>query len=137
VAGTLTGPLFQGGRLLASYRATSAAWDEAVERYQQATLQAFAEVSNALVAHQKLSGVRTERAATVEALQTSVSLSLDRYNDGIATYFEVLDAEQQLFPAELDLARTQRDQLVAVVALYRTLGGGWELDVPDWTVAAK
>ena len=133
IGGSLAGPIFQGGRLLASYRATSAAWDEAVERYEQATLQAFAEVSNALVAHQKLKGVHADRGETVEALQTSVALSLQRYNDGVANYFEVLDAEQQLFPAELDLARTQRDQLVAVVTLYRALGGGWGLAVPDWS----
>src|SRR5436309_8921198 len=60
VAGSLAGPLFQGGRLLASYRASSAAWDEAVERYQQATLRAFAEVSSALVSQQKLKGVHAE-----------------------------------------------------------------------------
>jgi len=62
----------------------------------------------------------------VEELQTSVSLSLQRYNDGIASYFEVLEAQQQYFPAELILARTQRDELVAVVELYRALGGGWQ-----------
>ena len=135
IGGTLTGPLFQGGRLLASYRVSSSAWDEAVERYQQGTLQAFAEVSNALAAHQKLSAVRADRDETVKSLRTSVTLSLQRYNDGIANYFEVLEAEQQLFPAELDLARTQRDQLVAVVSLYRTLGGGWQLGVADWAVA--
>ncbi len=133
VAGSLAGPLFQGGRLLASYRANSAAWDEAVERYQQATLRAFAEVSSALVSQEKLKGVHADRDETVKALQTSVALSLQRYNDGIANYFEVLEAEQQLFPAELDLARTQRDELVAVVTLYRTLGGGWQLAVPDWS----
>jgi len=135
IGGSLAGPLFQGGRLLASYRSSSAAWEEAVERYEQATLQAFAEVSNALVARQKLKGVHAERAETVTALQTSVALSLQRYNDGIASYFEVLEAEQQLFPAELDLARTQRDELVAVVTLYRALGGGWRLAVPDWSAA--
>jgi len=135
IGGSLAGPLFQGGRLLASYRATSAAWDEAVERYQQATLQAFAEVSNALVTHQKLKGVHADRDETTKALQTSVALSLQRYNDGVANYFEVLEAEQQLFPAELDLARTQRDELVAVVTLYRALGGGWRLDVPGWSAA--
>src|SRR5216117_2723223 len=135
IGGSLAGPLFQGGRLLASYRASSAAWEEAVERYEQATLQAFAEVSNALVARQKLKGEHAERAETVKALQTSVALSLQRYNDGIASYFEVLEAEQQLFPAELDLARTQRDELVAVVTLYRALGGGWRLAVPDWSAA--
>jgi len=133
IGGSLAGPLFQGGRLLASYRASSAGWDEAVERYQQATLRAFAEVSNALVAQQKLKGVHAERDETVKALQTSVALSLQRYNDGIASYFEVLEAEQQLFPAELDLARTERDELVAVVTLYRALGGGWRLAVPDWS----
>jgi outer membrane protein, multidrug efflux system len=136
IAGSLSGPLFQGGRLLANYRVTSAAWDEAVERYQQATLQAFAEVSNALVAYEKLKGERVDREATVKALQTSVALSLQRYSDGIANYFEVLEAEQQLFPAELDLARTQRDELVTVVTLYRTLGGGWALATPDWSAVA-
>src|SRR5436309_186330 len=135
IGGSLAGPLFQGGRLLASYRASSAGWDEAVERYQQATLRAFAEVSNALVAQQKLKGVHAERDETVKALQTSVALSLQRYTDGIESYFEVLEAEQQLFPAELDLARTQRDELVAVVTLYRALGGGWRLDVPGWSAA--
>src|SRR5436309_683626 len=95
------------------------------------------EVSNALVAQQKLKGVHADRDETVKALQTSVALSLQRYNDGIANYFEVLEAEQQLFPAELDLARTQRDELVAVVSLYRTLGGGWQLAVPDWSAAPE
>jgi multidrug efflux system outer membrane protein len=133
IAGSLAGPIFQGGRLLASYRASSAAWDEAVERYQQATLRAFAEVSNALIAHEKLKGVRADRDETVKALQTSVALSLQRYNDGIASYFEVLEAEQQLFPAELDRSRTRRDERLAVVALYRALGGGWRLTLPDWS----
>ena len=136
VGGTITGPVFQGGRLLANYRVSTAAWDEAVERYQQSTLQAFAEVSDALVTHRKLKAVRIDRDATVKSLQTSVTLSLQRYNDGIANYFEVLDAEQQLFPAQLDLARTQRDELVAVVTLYRALGGGWKLGVAEWTAAA-
>ncbi len=45
----------------------------------------------------------------------------------------MLEAEQQLFPAELDLARTQRDQLGAVVTLYRALGGGWDVPVPAWS----
>jgi multidrug efflux system outer membrane protein len=128
----VTGPLFQGGRLLANYRVSSAAWDEAVERYQQGTLQAFAEVSSAIVAHQKLKGVRADRDEAVKALRTSVTLSLQRYSDGIANYFEVLEAQQQLFPAELELARTQRDELVAVVTLYRALGGGWKLGIADW-----
>ncbi len=133
IGGSITGPIFQGGRLLASYRVSSAAWDEAVERYQQATLEAFGEVSSALVEHENLKSVRVDRDATVKELQTSVDLSLKRYNDGVASYFEVLEAQQQLFPAELELARTRRDELLAVVTLYRALGGGWRLDHPaDW-----
>ncbi len=124
--GTLTGPLFQGGRLLANYRAGNARLDESIQRYHQVALQAFAEVSGSLVSHQKLKGVRVMREDTVQQLQTSVRLSLQRYNDGIASYFEVLEAQQQYFPAALSLARTQRDELVAIVDLYRALGGGWQ-----------
>jgi outer membrane protein, multidrug efflux system len=54
-----------------------------------------------------------------------VELSRDRYSAGKADYFEVLEAQQQLFPAQRALARTQRDQLLACVALYRALGGSW------------
>jgi outer membrane protein, multidrug efflux system len=132
LSGSLAGPLFQGGRLLANYEATRAQWEEAAEHYQQTVLQSFREVSDTLVTRTKLRRVRGEREDTVSALETSVTLSLQRYNDGIANYFEVLEAQQQLFPAEIGLARTQRDELAAVVTLYRALGGGWQLDVRDW-----
>jgi len=126
VGGSLTGPLFQGGRLLANYRAASAQLDEAIQHYEQVALQAFSEVSDSLVTHEKLKGIRVKHEETVEQLGISVALSLQRYNDGIANYFEVLEAQQQFFPAELNLAQTQRDELVAIVALYRALGGGWQ-----------
>ena len=51
----------------------------------------------------------------------------------LSTYFEVLEAQQQLFPAQIELARTMRDQLTVVVLLYRALGGGWNLEVEEWT----
>ena len=60
------------------------------------------------------------------ALETAVKLSSERYVAGKASYYEVLEAQQQLFPAELNLARTQRDQLLATVELYKALGGGWQ-----------
>lgn len=135
VAGTLAGPIFQGGRLLASYRATKAEWEASVQDFQQTTLNAFAEVSNALVLEEKLKDVRREKETQVRALGKSVDLSLERYNEGISTYYEVLEAQQQLFPAQLTLAQTIRNQLVAVVVLYRTLGGGWSLPVDQWDPA--
>ena len=62
------------------------------------------------------------------AYQEAVRLANIRYNSGLSAYFEVLDAQQQLFPAEISLAQTRRDQLVAVVNLYRALGGGWQAE---------
>ena len=132
LAGTVTGPIFQGGRLLANYRASKAAWDETVQQYASTTLNAFAEVSNTLVAHEKLKAIRAEKERQVAALQEAVDVSLERYTVGTSTYFEVLEAQQQLFPAQNALARTTRDQLTVVVLLYRALGGGWNLGVEDW-----
>jgi len=68
----------------------------------------------------------------VVALKQSVDLSLLRYRAGRASYFEVLEAQQLLFPAEDALAQAQRDQLLAVVDLYKALGGGWNLSDTQW-----
>src|SRR6266478_2274722 len=62
----------------------------------------------------------------VTALATAVKISSERYVAGKASYYEVLEAQQQLFPSQINLARTQRDQLLAVVTLYKDLGGGWQ-----------
>jgi len=65
-------------------------------------------------------------------LKQAVDLSLLRYRAGRASYFEVLEAQQLLFPAEDALAQAQRDQLLAVVDLYKALGGGWNLSDTQW-----
>ncbi len=83
-------------------------------------------MSDALTAQAKLVEQRAALEKEVAALQDAVQLSLLRYNTGYAYYFEVLEAEQQLYPAEDALAQTQRDQLLAVVSLYKALGGGWQ-----------
>jgi multidrug efflux system outer membrane protein len=70
------------------------------------------------------------------ALQHSSDLALQRYDSGRASYFEVLEAQQQLFPAEYTLAQTQRDQLIAVVNLYKALGGGWSGTAGDHAAPA-
>ncbi len=126
VAAEGTGPLFQGGRLVGQYRQSKAEREETKLRYQQTILNAFREVSDALVAREQLSEVREHQAHQVDALEQAVRLSSERYVAGKASYYEVLEAQQQLFPAELDLARTERDQLLAIVSLYKALGGGWQ-----------
>jgi multidrug efflux system outer membrane protein len=126
--GEVAGPIFQGGLRLAQYRAEKAAWEASKASYEQSVLTALAEVSDALVAQQKLALEREQRERQVGALRESVRLALLRYRQGLAGYYEVLDAQQQLFPAERLLARVERDQLTTVVQLYRALGGGWNLE---------
>jgi multidrug efflux system outer membrane protein len=128
VAAQAAGPIFQGGRLLYGYRAAKAQWEEARLQYQQNVLIALGEVSNALVARQKLAQQRDQDARAVAALQESVRLSTIRYLGGLASYIEVLDAQLQLFPAENALARAERDLLLTTVQLYKALGGGWWMD---------
>ncbi len=125
LGGSLLGPLFQGGRLYYNYQGSVAAWEESKLAYEQSVLNALGEVSNALVARRRFDAVRVELEREVLALQESVRLANLRFTGGLASYFEVLEAQQQLFPAENSLARTQLNQLVSVVQLYRALGGGW------------
>jgi multidrug efflux system outer membrane protein len=73
-----------------------------------------------------LSEIRDQQVIEVTSLEKAVKLSTERYLTGKANYYEVLEAQQQLFPAQLNLARTQRDELLAVVTLYKSLGGGWK-----------
>jgi multidrug efflux system outer membrane protein len=120
------GPIFEGGRLVGQYRQAKAARDEARLHFQQSVLSAFREVSDALIVREQLAQIREQQAREVKALERAVRVSTERYLAGKASYYEVLEAQQQLFPAELNLARTQRDQLLAVVALYKALGGGWQ-----------
>ena len=128
---SLLGPLFTFGRTWYTWRATEAATEAAAEDYAQAMLEALREVSNALAAREKLARVRAEQERAVRALDESLATARKRYVGGLSTYIEVLDAQQQLFPAENALAQTRRDELLAVVAIYRALGGGWSQATPD------
>jgi multidrug efflux system outer membrane protein len=132
IAGGFAGPLFQGGRLIESYHAQQAFWNGTIAQYKQTVLIAFQEVADALIAQQTLVDQRAALTHQVAALREAVNLSLLRYTAGRASYFEVLEAEQLLFPTEDALAQTQRDQLLAVVNLYKALGGGWSLSDVEW-----
>jgi outer membrane protein, multidrug efflux system len=122
----LVGPIFTGGRLTGEYEAQESRWKQAKANYEQTVLNALGEVSNALVGQQKLTEIRTQRELAVQELQSSVGLSLDRYLVGAASYFEVLQAEEQFYFSQQALVQTQVDQLINIVQLYRALGGGWQ-----------
>jgi outer membrane protein, multidrug efflux system len=133
IGANLAGPIFQGGRLQSAYHAQQAFWDQSIAQYKQTVTAAFQETSDALIAQQTLGGQREALQQQVASLREAVDLSLQRYDNGRASYFEVLEAEQQLYPTEDALAQTQRNQLVAVVNLYKALGGGWNLKDAEWT----
>jgi multidrug efflux system outer membrane protein len=119
--------------LKAAVQAQQAFWDESIAQYKQTVTVAFRETSDALIAQQTLVAQRDALEGQVKANREAVDLAMQRYTGGRASYFEVLDAEQSLFPSEDALAQTQRDQLVAVVSLYKALGGGWNLKDEEWS----
>ena len=114
---------------MGQYRQAKGVKNQTTLQFQQTALNAFREVSDALVSRQQLVEIRMYQAHEVHALEQAVKLSSERYVAGKASYYEVLEAQQQLFPSELNLARTQRDQLLAVVSLYKALGGGWQAEM--------
>lgn len=132
VAGNAAGPLFQGFALLNQYRGSKAFWEETRARYEQTVLTAFAEVSDVLTAETKLVEARRHQEEAVRAYEESVRISRIRYDSGLASYYEVLEAQQLLFPAQITLAQLQLRQLLTVVTLYGALGGGWDIPVADW-----
>jgi outer membrane protein, multidrug efflux system len=132
VAGALSGPLFNAGRTLGNYRASRAQWEQAKLQYEQAVLTALREVSDALTALGKLSDAETGQERAVKALEEAVGHAMDRYTYGLASYFEVLEAQQQLYPAQSTLAQIRRDRLLTHVRLYKALGGGWSLTDTEW-----
>jgi len=133
IGGGLLTPVFQGRRLREQYRAAVARWEQARVLYERSVTNAFGEVSTALVAYQKFAEVERERAREVNAYREAFRLSNLRYVAGLSDYLEVLQTQQQLFPAEILLAQARYNRLATLVQLYRTLGGGWQLADPQWS----
>jgi len=122
----LLGPIFNAGRLRNQRRVAVAQFEQALAQYEQSVTRALADASTSLVTVEKLAAAETQRERALRANEEAVRLATLRYDSGFSAYFEVLDAMQQLFSAQNNLARTRRDRLVALVQLYRALGGGWQ-----------
>jgi multidrug efflux system outer membrane protein len=122
---TVTLPIFTGGRNRANLALVEAQQRETLLRYEQAIQQAFREVEDALVAHGKAREALVENEAAVRASREALTVAELRYAAGRTGYLDVLDAQRTVLAAELAQSRTLRAQLVAVVQLYRALGGGW------------
>ena len=126
LAGTLTQPIFEGGRLKSGVRLAEAQNEQLLLAYQQAIQGAFRDVSNALVAYRKNREFRIQQQNLVDSARDAARLSEIRFKAGSTDYLEVLTNETNSFSAELALAQAQGSELSALVQLYQALGGGWE-----------
>jgi multidrug efflux system outer membrane protein len=122
----VTQPIFTAGRIKSGVRLAQAERDQARIAYERSIQTAFREVADALIAHQRTRESRFEQAKLVTALEDRKRLAYVRYQDGVDTQLNALDADRDLFQAELTLAQIRNNELVSVVQLYKALGGGWE-----------
>ena len=134
IAAGLVGPLFQGGRLRSEYDVAYAQWDQSRVLYERTVTSAFAETTTVLYARQKFAASVQELERTTGQYREMVRLSNLRYNSGLSNYFEVLYAMQLLYPAELALVISRVRLLNDYVDIYKALGGGWNIQTPDWTI---
>ncbi|MFN7994967.1 MAG: efflux transporter outer membrane subunit [Bryobacteraceae bacterium] len=122
----LTQPIFEAGRLRSNVRLTEAQQQEALLTYSQAIQTAFRQVSDALIAYQKDRDFTAHQERLTAAAQDAARLSDMRYRAGATSYLEVLTSQTNWFSAQLNLARAQLNERLALVQLYAALGGGWE-----------
>jgi multidrug efflux system outer membrane protein len=122
----VTQPIFTAGRLKSNVKLAEAERDSALVQYEKTIQTAFSEVSNALIAHQRTRESRVEQEKLVLALQDRTRLAYVRYRGGVDTQLNALDADRDLFQAELSLAQIRLGELLSVVQLYKALGGGWQ-----------
>lgn len=130
--GTITGPIFTGGRLDAQMAAAKADWDASRQIYEQTMLVALREVADALIERQSVELARIDLATSVADYAASIDLVTARYLNGLSPYFEVIIWQERLFPAQLDLAEMEGQRRKSLVKLYLALGGGWQLKTDEW-----
>jgi multidrug efflux system outer membrane protein len=122
----LAQPIFTAGRIKSNVRFARADQELALADYDQTIQTAFREVSDALIAYRKVKEVRIQQELLVSTLKDRSELAYLRYEGGVDTLLNALDADRDLFQAELDLTLTRRNELLSLVLLYKALGGGWQ-----------
>jgi multidrug efflux system outer membrane protein len=125
VAPTAFQAIFHAGQIRNQVRFTEAQKREMLITYQRTIYTALREVSDALVGFDRLREERTQQEHLVTTLEDTVRLSELRYRGGLDSYLQVLDSQRNLFSGQLALAQLRLQERVAMVQIYRALGGGW------------
>ncbi len=123
---TIRWPIFAGGRLRAQVAVEDARKEQALAAYEKAVLVALEDVENALVDYLRQGERRSRLDAAVTANRKAVELADELYRKGLTSFIDVLDAQRALYVSQAELARSQSQVTLDLVALYKALGGGWE-----------
>jgi len=124
---SVTWPVFTGGKIRGNIELQTAAQQELLAAYQAVVLQAFQDVEDALVAFSNEQATRAQLEDAVRANQRAAELARNLYAQGLTDFLTVLVAEESVFTSQDDLAQTERDVALQLVALYKAVGGGWEM----------
>jgi outer membrane protein, multidrug efflux system len=124
--GSLTQPLFEGGKLRGQLQLSEQQKQETVLNYQKTIAGAFRDVSNALIAVNKQRATREQQEKLVASAGDAARLARIRYQGGSTSYLEVLTTDSNLFSAQLNLVNAQEGEALSLVQLYSALGGGWD-----------
>jgi multidrug efflux system outer membrane protein len=127
-AGSLTMPIFNWGKLNANIRSKKAQYEQTFLTYQSTVLLAFKEVEDALVAYRKEQERRKALAKAVEANQLAVQLANERYQKGLTSFLDVLTSQAALYQAQSSLVTSESQLASNLIALYKSLGGGWQTE---------
>lgn len=125
-AGGITQPLFQRKQLKTQYALSKVEREKSVIQFRQSVLTAVGEVSDALVKTEKLKEQEAIALARTNTLQQATGNANLLFKNGMASYLEVITAQGNVLQAELELVSLKKEQLNAIVELYRSLGGGWK-----------
>ena len=131
IGASILAPIFDAGRLKAQQDSAAARRDQAAFAYRKATLEAFAQVEDALAATQRLHEQLASLLAQKVALERTLQIASERYKAGYSPFLDQLDAQRSLLAVQLAIVQAQADQLNAYVTLFQALGGGWDRSLVD------
>lgn len=125
LSGALLGPIFDMGKRQSAYRAQQHVYEQEVYNYEKAVMLAFTETRNAIVAFNKINAIHSSMLELEKSSKATMELAQLQYINGVIAYLDVLDAQRSYFEAQVGLSNAVRDKQLALVHLYKALGGGW------------
>lgn len=131
MTGNISSSIFAFGAKRAKYRAMIHAYDQARLGYEQKVLEAFREVNDAVTAYRQMRKTAKLKENLKEAARQYVELARLQYINGVIRYIDVLDAQRKFFDAQLGESQAVRNEHLALVSLYKALGGGWDNTPPE------